>query len=194
MPPTIPNLTPQSVTIADRWQWKVFLAEFTPDAGYSLEYFFTSLVNSGTPFSFSIPGVADGVGWLFDFDSTTEAQLTAGNYRWAARITATDYSKVVLTGNMIVNPDPSVAGQDLRSPEQKILDAIEAMLGDVASMEQMKYTVSQGGGSRSLEKMSRSELMVLRDRYKAIVLAQQQAARLADGQSKSDGQIRVRFT
>ncbi|UXU73696.1 hypothetical protein [Paracoccus sp. SMMA_5] len=93
------------------------------------------------------------------------------------------------TGNMRLRPDISLipAGHDGRSHAARVLDAIEAVLENRATMDQQKYAIN----NRELWRTPIPELLLLRDRYRAELRREQQAARR--GQSLLGRQVKVRF-
>ena len=77
---------------------------------------------------------------------------------------------------------------DVRSHAKKVLDAIEAVLENRASQDQMSYSIA----GRSLSRMSIDDLMTFRNRYRAEYLREIKLARIKNKQD-SGNTIKVRF-
>ena len=77
---------------------------------------------------------------------------------------------------------------DVRSHAKKVLDAIEAVLENRASQDQMSYSIA----GRSLSRMSIDDLMTFRNRYRAEYLREIKLARIKNKQA-SGNTIKVRF-
>ena len=75
------------------------------------------------------------------------------------------------------------------SHAQTVLDAIEAVIENRASLDQQSYTIA----GRRLDRMPIADLLMLRDRYKAEVFKEEVEARIAAGLGGSKRNIKVRL-
>lgn len=190
------QIVPQYLIKGTIWSWTISNPLYTPSTA-TLTYYFNQLnPPSGTPFEFPITTTANGNLFWSYVDSTTISSLAAGNYRWASIISGTNngtsFREAFQQGELTIFPDPT-AGVDMRTAEEIILNALDAMIASTASLEQESYTLSGPGGARTIGKMQRLELLKFRDRYKALVVAQQKLLSFQSGNTKSTSGIRIRF-
>lgn len=119
------------------------------------------------------------------------ADLTAtwapGVYWWAARAVRGIDVVQVAEGQITITPDIAQAGADFdgRSHAARVLASIEAVIEGRATTDQQKYTIN----NRELWRTPIADLLLLRDRYRAELLRQQQAGKC--GQSLLGRQIKV---
>lgn len=113
-----------------------------------------------------------------------------GTYHYQAHITSGSDRYYVEQGSFEVSPKFSdmPSGHDNRSHVKKVLDALEAMLENKATQDQLSYTI----GNRSLSRMSPTELREWYDDYKARYQREIAAERIAQGLGNSN-KIRVRM-
>jgi hypothetical protein len=167
-----PSREPVRLVAGDRWTWKrTDLGVDYPPASYSLKY---SLRRHDTGTEVEITAGESGSDYLVEVASATTAAYTAGFYVWQAYIVRTADSERVAIGTgtveVVANNDSSTA--DPRSHARKVLDAIEAVLENRATVDQQEYSI-QG---RSLKRMPIDELLTLRNTYRAEVRAEERAA------------------
>lgn len=112
-----------------------------------------------------------------------------GVWAWALRATRGAEVVEIDAGAIIIaaDIDSLPAGHDGRSHAARVLDAIEAVIENRATLDQQKYTIN----NRELWRTPIPELLLLRDRYRAELRREQQARRT--GQSLLGRQIKVRF-
>ena len=194
-PPTdTQQIVPQYLIAGTIWNWEISNPLYTPTTA-TLVYYFNQLnPPNGTPYIFNLTTTADGnLFWTYA-DSATSAvpNLAAGNYRWASIVAGvsngTSFRNAYQQGELTIFPDPTT-GVDCRTAEEIILNALDAMIGDTASLDQSGYTI----GNRTINKMDRIELLKYRDRYKSLVVAQQKLLSFQSGNLKSTSGIRIRF-
>ncbi len=183
-----PQTEPTQLTIGDRWAWKrTDLGADYPPASYSLKYV---LRRHDTGAEIEITAGESGSDYLVEVPSATTAVHTAGRYVWQAYIIRSADSERVLIGTgtveLVANRDSSAA--DPRSHARKVLDAIEAVLENRATVDQQEYSIA----GRSLKRMPIQELLVFRDRYKSEVASEERADRIARGLS-GGGRVLVRL-
>ena len=161
----IATLEPTEVTAGDTWQWQKSLADY-PAGTWTLKYYFRGRVGD-----FEATAAASGLDHLVTIAKATTAGYKAGEYQWISVVNDATTRYTVERGLVLVKPDPSKtgAGFETRGHARIVLDAIEAVLESRATKDQEEYTI----GSRSLKRTPLADLMKLRDRYKAMTLAEE---------------------
>ena len=107
-----------------------------------------------------------GGDWEVVVSSATSANLAPGPYRYLIAGTKDGNRSTIEHGQIEVLPDPAKAAQDQRSAARRALDAIDAVLENRASSEDMKFTFADG---RALDKIPHADLLALRKHYARIV-------------------------
>ncbi|MFY0309641.1 hypothetical protein ACFMBG_07060 [Leisingera sp. D0M16] len=118
---------------------------------------------------------AEGVDHLFEAAAAVTAAWQPGRYAYEIRATDGSYVRRVERGELIIAPDLSAQGEnfDSRDHVQKVLDAIEAVIENRATIDQQSYQIN----NRSLQRTPLSELLQLRARYRAELAAKKNARR-----------------
>ena len=185
-----PTQEPDTLVVGDRWVWRRddLVSDYPLDE-YALEYRFTE-DSTGNTNAFTIAATEAESTYLVEVASAVTASLTAGDYQWAAFIIrSSDNQRVVVDqGRTEILPNLQNTTADLRSHAKKVLDAIEAVLENRASQDQMSYSIA----GRSLSRMSIDDLMTFRNRYRAEYLREIKLARIKNKQA-SGNTIKVRF-
>tara|TARA_R100000781_G_scaffold5298_2_gene5971 strand:+ start:1093 stop:1680 length:588 start_codon:yes stop_codon:yes gene_type:complete len=185
-----PTQEPDTLVVGDRWVWRRddLVSDYPLDE-YALEYRFTE-DSTGNTNAFTIAATEAESTYLVEIASAVTASLTAGDYQWAAFIIrSSDNQRVVIDqGRTEILPNLQNTTADLRSHAKKVLDAIEAVLENRASQDQMSYSIA----GRSLSRMSIDDLMTFRNRYRAEYLREIKLARIKNKQD-SGNTIKVRF-
>ncbi len=185
-----PETEPVQLIIGDRWVWKrTDLGSDYPPASYALSY---SLRLQGTGATeIEIAASESGSDYLVEVAAATTAAYTAGDYQWQAYITRTSDSEraTIGTGYVEAVANRDAATTDPRSHSKIVLDAVEAVLENRATKDQESYSIA----GRSLARTSLSELLNLRDRYRAEYKAELDAANIAAGKPAGGSRIRVRL-
>ena len=185
-----PTQEPDTLVVGDRWVWRRddLVSDYPLDE-YALEYRFTE-DSTGNTNAFTIAATEAESTYLIEIASAVTASLTAGDYQWAAFIIrSSDNQRVVIDqGRTEILPNLQNTTADLRSHAKKVLDAIEAVLENRASQDQMSYSIA----GRSLSRMSIDDLMTFRNRYRAEYLREIKLARIKNKQD-SGNTIKVRF-
>ena len=185
-----PTQEPDTLVGGDRWGWRRddLVSDYPLDE-YALEYRFTE-DSTGNTNAFTIAATEAESTYLVEIASAVTASLTAGDYQWAAFIIrSSDNQRVVIDqGRTEILPNLQNTTADLRSHAKKVLDAIEAVLENRASQDQMSYSIA----GRSLSRMSIDDLMTFRNRYRAEYLREIKLARIKNKQD-SGNTIKVRF-
>jgi hypothetical protein len=144
-----PKQEPDLLVVGDRWTWRRpdLVADY-PTADYALTYEFHEDSGGGGSHKF-----------------TLTATETTDDFHWYAFITRTSDSERIAIDDGYAKIELNFAdtNADHRSHAKKVLDAIEAVLENRASQDQMSYSIA----GRSLSRMSIDDLMRFRDRYRA---------------------------
>ena len=181
-----PTIEPENLYAGDRWVWKrTDLTDY--GSGYTLSYELT-LDTGADPVT--ITASLSGTEYLIEVSQATTANYTAGNYHWVALITRdSDSERIKIdAGTLTVKPDPATSAADPRSDARTAYDAIQAVLLNRATKDQMSYSIA----GRTLERTPIPDLLVLKTHYKREVMAEEKAERLAKG-LRTGSQIRVRM-
>lgn len=180
-------LTEPSVIVAGdyvQWWQKDLITDY-PTASYSLRYVAKTADNGGGDIVIVATEAADG--YLVQVSSAATATWIYGTYQWQQEIIRTsDSAKIVLKQGQFVIRQPLNTTGDARSHAQIMLSKIESVLSGKADSDVASYAVA----GRSLTKMSFSDLMAVRDLYKAEVRRELAQA----GVSGTSSTIKVRFT
>lgn len=141
------------------------------------------------PASIDIAGAHDGAGHAFKQTATETAAWTPGRYWWTLRAASADSDVIEIeTGELLVAPDMVGAPTfDGRSEAETALDAIDAVLGKRATIDQERYRIN----NRELYRMSIGELTKLRSHFVAQIARER---RKAAGKSAWGRSIPVRFS
>ena len=173
-----PSREPEQLVAGDRWTWKRSdLSGMYPPADFSLSY--TADKEGAGATQIQIAATVSGSEFVVEVASATTATYVAGRYRWQAYITRlADSQRIsVASGSFEVRPNLAASTADPRSHVKKVLDAIEAIIEQRATMDQMSYSI-QG---RTLARTPINDLLVLRDRYRAEYQRELNAERLNKG-------------
>lgn len=154
---------PRQLRAGLTWEWERTFPDY-PASSWTLKYWFKQLAAGGA--KFDITASASGDKFVVTKAAADTASYTAGDYSWAAVVTAGSEAFEVDRGTLQVLPryDQDAALDD-RSHARIVLDAIEAVIENRATKDQEEYTI----GNRSLKRTPMKELLSLRDRYRAEV-------------------------
>lgn len=168
-----PKTIPAQITAGDTARWQRSYPDYPASAGWSLAYY---LVSSSAQITFT--STADGDAHLVLVPATTTDDWAAGEYHFQEYATKAGERYTLATGVIRILPNFAAAtsGRDARSHASKVLDAIEAWLESRSS-----WAAEVAVAGRTLKQMPVSELFELRDRYRAEVKREEQAARIAQG-------------
>lgn len=174
----------QDFTAGDTVKWSKTLADYPASAGWALAYTF---INAAGKFSAS--GTANGDKFDVTISAATTAALAAGSYYFEGYVSKAGERFRVDAGNVKVAQNIATATTfDGRSHARKVLDAIQAVIEGRASTDQQEYTI----GNRSLKRTPIADLLVLANKYQAMVNAEDNAAAVAAGRGAKN-RILVRF-
>lgn len=111
----------------------------------------------------------DGENHVLEAAASLTATWQPGNYSFVLRAMLGDDVYQVDAGDFSITPDLATVGEghDPRAHAQKVLEAIEAVIESRATIDQQSYMI----GNRSLQRTPISDLLKLRDKYRAEVAA-----------------------
>ena len=180
-----PEVEPSLLQLGDFWSWKrTDLNNDYSNSLYVLSYEF-NLIDGSTHANFTITASASGDDYVVEVASATTASYTKGNYNWVSYITRSSDSARIKIGEGFTEIEDNFAttSTSVRSHAKKVLDAIEAVIENRASMDQSSMSIA----GRSLSRLSIDELMTFRDRYRAEYLKEVKRARIKN--KKPSGNI-----
>lgn len=179
---------PNELQLGDFWAWKkTDLSDDYPTASYSLSYEF-NLVDGSTAANFTLTATESNDEYIIEANNTTS--YTAGEYNWISYITrSSDSARIKLSeGFTEIQQNYATTTSSVRSHAKKVLDAIEAVIENRATMDQSSMSIA----GRSLSRLTIDELMTFRDRYKTEYLKEVKQARIKN-KKDSGNSIKVRF-
>jgi hypothetical protein len=183
-----PTSEPNELQLGDFWAWKrTDLSTDYPTASYTLSYEF-NLVDGSTAANFTLTATESNDEYLIEVSNTTT--YTSGEYNWVAYITrSSDSARIKLSeGFTEIQENYATTTSSVRSHAKKVLDAIEAVIENRATMDQSSMSIA----GRSLSRLTIDELLQFRDRYKAEYLKEVKKARIKN-KKDSGNTIKVRF-
>ena len=186
-----PTQEPDTIVIGDRLVWRRDdIADTYPTSTFALTYEFHKDSGGGGSHQFEITATEADSTYFIEVASSTTASYTDGDYIWNAYITrSADSERIRIdTGRSTVVLNLANTNADLRSHAKKVLDAIEAVMENRASMDQSSMSIA----GRSLSRTPLPDLLELRDRYKAEYLKEIKLARIRNKQG-SGNTIKVKF-
>lgn len=184
---TIPTVEPLEFFAGDRVRWTRDLSDWSAADSFVLTY--NLILEAATSAKIAIVASGSGTTHSVDLSKATTAAYTPGRYAWQASVDDGTTRCVVDTGIMKIWPDfATAAASDQRSHAKKVLDAIESVLENRATQDQMSYSIA----GRQLSRTPIPDLVGLRDRYRAEVAREERLERIANGLGHG-GRILTRF-
>lgn len=181
---------PNEIVIGETLKWSKRLRDYSPADGWALTYSFRG---PGTGLNVTATTDSDGRGFEIVVPFASTAAMSPGLYSWQAWASNGIEKYLVSEGES--QAVASLASQDVdvsvdnRSQAKKILDAIDAVIANTATIQQMRVTVTSiGGAERTLQNFPPSELLAVRERYARIYAAEQ-----LQKKGRSSQTIRTRF-
>lgn len=187
-----PEGEPTEVVVGDFLQWKRsdIAGDYPTSSGYTAEY--VARITGGGSTEIKLPQAAGSTDnyYLFQVDSATSAVFLPGLYHWQLEITQTSSGNrlVVDIGDFTALPDMDNNQADPRIHAEIMVDKIQTILEGKADSDVASYSIA----GRSLTKMSFSELMEARDRYKREIVKHNNDELLKRGKSNGST-VKVRF-
>ena len=160
-----PTQEPDTIVVGDRLLWRRDdLANTYSPSSFALTYEFHEDSGGGGSHKFAITATEADDTYYVEVASATTASYADGDFIWNAFITrSSDAQRIrVDTGRTTVVKNLANTNADLRSHAKKVLDNIQAVLENRASVDQSSFSIA----GRSLSRMSVDELLTFRDRYK----------------------------
>jgi hypothetical protein len=174
---------PANFTAGTTFDQLTTLTAYPATAGWSL------VVLLRGPGAYNLAATPEGAQHRLTVAASATAAWAPGRYTYTVRAIRAGFVVAVDVGQIEILPDPAAqsAGVDIRSHAQIVLDNIEAVLEKRATQDQQRYTIN----NRELWRTPIADLLLLRDRYAAIVAKERRKAR---GQSLFGQSVRIRFT
>jgi len=186
-----PTQEPDTLVIGDRWVWRRNdLPLDYPTDTYALTYEFHEDSGGGGSHKFTITATEITDSYIVEVPSATTATYATGDFHWYAFITRSSDSERVAVDDGFTKIELNFAdtNADHRSHAKTVLDAIEATIEGRASQDQMSYSIA----GRSLSRMSVTDLLMFRDRYRAEYNEELKRWRIKNKQDTGNT-IKVRF-
>jgi len=186
-----PTQEPDTLVIGDRWTWRRpdLAADYSP-ADYALTYEFMCDSGGGGSHKFSITATETSDDYIVEVSQDVTEHYHVHHYKWYAFITRSSDSERIAIDNGVTQlvADYADSTADQRTHAKKVLDAIEAVLENRASQDQMSYSIA----GRSLSRMSIDDLLKFRDRYRSEYNIELKKSRIKNKQDTGNT-IKARF-
>ena len=182
---------PETLVVGDSWVWqRPDLVTDYPTDQYALTYEFHCDSGGGGNHQFTITATETTLAYVVEVASTVTDNYTAHQYKWYAFITRTSDSERVAVdeGMTTLVANYADTNADLRTHAKKVLDAVQAVIENRATIDQSSFSIA----GRSLSRMSIDELFTVRDRYRAEYNEEVKKARIRN-KKPSGNLIGVRF-
>lgn len=178
---------PQSFSAGDTFKATISDDQYPASQGWSLSF---AIANGSA--AKTATATASGDAFDLTVPATTTSSWPTGAYTYTLAVTKGSERFTLATGPIRVLPNLATGSPvDGRSHARKMLDAIEAYLENQATGNQIDI-VESAVDTRKIRKGDKSELLVLRDRYRAEVNAEAQADQVKLGKA-SGRNLNVRF-
>jgi hypothetical protein len=152
---TIPTSEPRLIHAGDTLRFVRSVPDYPANEGWSLAYL---LISAAQRYVFN--ATADGEGYAVAVPAADTAKWVSGDYKLIVRVSKGDEVHTIFEARATVAPDVTAAA-DLRTHEEKMLDAITSVLEGKATSDVQEYTV----GGRSLKKIPFADLKKLQQEY-----------------------------
>jgi len=170
----------EDFTAGETLNFTVSFSGYNPSTD-TLEY---DLVTTSAHETITATDNGDGT-FLVNVAYATTAAWTVGDYHYQAHITTgAGVKTIVETGRFTLKQPFSTqtSGYDNRSDVKKTLDALDATILGKASQDQLSYSIA----GRSLSRLSPTELLAWRDKYKRFYADEVKAEKLKNGELASN--------
>lgn len=185
MTTAIPTNEPQEIIVGNTIKWdRDDLTDYPASDSWVLSYVLINATHKIT-----ITAAANGDGHRVEVSAATSAAYNAGTYQWKAFVSKSGERYDVDQGTMEVLPNFAVASTyDSRSHAKKVLDAINAVIENRATVDQESYSIM----GRSLKRTPMADLLLLKDKYQALYNKEQNAENVRNG-AAGKNRIAVQF-
>jgi hypothetical protein len=183
-----PTTEPAELQLGDFWAWKkTDLSDDYPVADYSFSYEF-NIIDGATAINFTLSASESNNEYIIQ--TTDTSSYTKGEYNWVSYITRTsDSARIKISeGFTEIQDNYAATTASVRSHAKKVLDAIEAVIENRATMDQSSMSIA----GRSLSRLTIDELLTFKNTYKAEYLKEIKKARLKNNKA-SGNSIKARF-
>jgi hypothetical protein len=169
-----PTTEPASLIAGDTAKWIKSLTDYAATDGWVLTY---TLLNAAA--KITIVAGASGEDHLVNVAAATTVAWVAGQYTWRAQVVnAAGDAFTLATGTITVQAAfGGAATLDARSHARKALANIEAYLENANNLSAASYEIA----GRKLQRFGITDLLSLRDRYRAEVAREDAAANVGRG-------------
>lgn len=169
---------PQSFYRSDTVTWTRVLQEY-PSPDWTLTYLFSRATDTQV-----IVAAADGSGGhVVTLSQAETAAFAAGQYRWQAYVEQGAERRTVAASSIQVINSLDTA-QDTRTHNETVLEALQAVMENKASQDQLKISIA----GKTLDRFTLDDIIKATAYYEGKVRADQQAAANQQGGQK-DGQM-----
>lgn len=124
----------------------------------------------------NLQATADGDNFLVQVSAATTSGWPAGSYTYEAYVEKGSEAYPLERGPVQIVA-PLAGGQDNRLHVEKVIEAIEAVIENRASLDQEEVAIN----GRSLKRTPIEQLIVLRNKYRSELQSMQAAEKLANG-------------
>ena len=157
---TLTDNIPYYFSAGDTVEWSCSIASYPASDGWVLSY---SFFGAGI---FSVTASSENDIFKILIDSATSANYPSGDYSYVAYVVKNGVRKEINTGFLTIKPDFTTIStlSDQRTHVKKVLDALEAVIEDRATQNDLSYSIA----GRSISKMSLDELIKARSTYKKL--------------------------
>jgi hypothetical protein len=138
------------------------VGEVSPAGGWSLVWHLRKIDGGAEA---DVPATDDGERWTVTLSAATAATLSPGPYRWALRATQGPVLQTLSSGTITITPDLALGGEDVRTWEERTLEAVEAALSGTMEGGLKMYTIA----GRQVSTMTPDELLKIRAQLQAAV-------------------------
>jgi hypothetical protein len=170
MAAAVPTCPPGTLIAGSTLQFRIDLSDYPATDGWSLSFSYRSKAGSQIDFT----AAADGAAFLVTVTAAATAQWLPGEYSGQAFVSKAAETFSVWSGplEILVNLSTADPGYDVRTQARRTLDNIEAAIEGRATHDILNSEVE---GTR-IERIPIDQLLKLRDRYAAIVAAEEAVA------------------
>lgn len=184
--PSIAEGIPESITAGLTTKWTDYFSDFKPEDGWSLNYYF---VKSGTQIHITATDNGDS-NHLISLSASTTAGYSPGTYDYKAIMIRASEKYEVAEGKITIEADfiSSTSGLDNRTYNQRVRDALEAMMEGRATRVDEEYSIN----GRSLKRLSPEEIIMALEKFRGYCKQEEREANLKKG-IRSSNKVYVRF-
>jgi hypothetical protein len=167
------NTTPVEIVGGTTVEWTLSLPH-TPSAGYTGKFYLAGALSVLTK-----TATVDGESFKFQIAPADTSAYATGVYFYQITTEKAGEKHLEIAGEIRINALIAGAGYDGRSVAKKIVDAIDALVLNRATIDQESYQI----GNRQLARVPFEHLNKVRQYYAAIVDQEHRLARIKAGKS-----------